>query len=479
MVFSSLLFIVGFLPIFLAVYYASPRCLKNLVALVASYLFYAWGEPLFAVFLLASSLADYFLSRVLARQPADRASARKAILVVSLVLNVGCLLYFKYANFFTAQYGWLSAALGGPKLEWQHVRLPLAISFFTFQKLSYMVDVYRGSVPPARSPLEHALYVALFPRLLAGPIIRYHDIAGQLQNRTHTATRFLEGVWRFSIGLGKKVLIANALRALADTAFGLDTAALPVSLAWLGMVAYSFQIYFDFSGYSDMAIGLGRMMGFEFLENFNRPYIAVSFTDFWRRWHISLSNWMREYLYIPLGGNRVPPWRAYMNLWIVFLLSGLWHGAAWTFIAWGAFHGLFLTLDKIPRPARWARPPAALRRIMTFLLVSIGWVLFRCDSIAHAGRYLARLVSVRSIGQIAIDPGWAFLLDGRTVTALAVAAVLGLVPLPVGTRDGSTRPHPAAPWLAPVRAAFAMALLFLCVCWLANEGFSPFIYFRF
>ena len=321
MVFSSLTFLFLFLPLMLAAYYACPARHRNLVALLASALFYAWGAPRFVIVLFVSGLIDYVLSREL---PGDRGTPgrRKGVLALAVVLNIALLLYFKYANFFVAEMNAMLARFGGGAVPWAAVALPIGISFFTFQKVSYLVDVYRGVAQPARNALDYLLYVVLFPQLIAGPIVRYHDVARQLEERDYTRERFFMGILRFSQGLGKKVLVANTMAELADAAFNAAPAGLTCGQAWLGVLAYAFQIYFDFSGYSDMAIGLGRLLGIEFLENFNRPYISRSITEFWRRWHISLSNWMREYLYIPLGGNRRGAVRTYFNLWIVFLISG-------------------------------------------------------------------------------------------------------------------------------------------------------------
>jgi alginate O-acetyltransferase complex protein AlgI len=353
----------------LAAYYAAPARHRNAVALAASAFFYAWGAPRFVIVLFASGLVDYVLGREL---PEGRRAprARKGILALAVVLNVALLLYFKYANFFVGELnGWL-ARLGMDGVSWAGVALPIGISFFTFQKLSYLVDVYRGVAQPARNAGDYLLYVALFPQLIAGPIVRYHDVARQLVARDYTRERFFTGMLRFGQGLGKKVLVANTMAEVADAAFGAAPATLSFGWAWVGVLAYAFQIYFDFSGYSDMAIGLGRLLGIEFLENFNRPYISRSITEFWRRWHISLSNWMREYLYVPLGGNRKGTARTYLNLWVVFLISGFWHGAAWNFVAWGAFHGFFLCFDKLAKrscsacswPCRWSRWRRAGRR---------------------------------------------------------------------------------------------------------------------
>ncbi|MGB5987904.1 MAG: MBOAT family protein [Desulfobacterales bacterium] len=477
MVFSSLTFIFVFLPFFLACYYGVPRRFKNPVALMGSYFFYAWGEPRFVLILLASSLIDYFLGRRLTESGSNH-RRRRGILALSLILNVGCLAFFKYANFAVEQINGLLSLDGGAAWEWQAVALPIGISFFTFQKISYMVDLYRGTVGPARSFVDYALYVALFPQLIAGPIIRYHDVAQQIESRDHTLGTFSEGIWRFSLGLGKKVLIANPMGQLADLAFG-GQGALPLPLAWLGIAAYSFQIYFDFAGYSDMAIGLGRMMGFRFLENFNRPYISRSITEFWRRWHISLSNWMREYLYIPLGGNRIGPGRTYFNLWIVFLISGLWHGAAWNFVFWGAYHGFFLSLERTPLMAWRKRLPALPATLLTFLIVAVGWVFFRAESFSQALAYLGAMLPGASLEMGQLPLAWQELLTPRTVLVLGIAGLVSFFPESYWHRLKRSGSWQARGFQLGLRFTTVGLLLILSVASLATLSFNPFIYFRF
>ena len=477
MIFSSLTFLFVFLPLTLAAYYACPARHRNAVALAASLLFYAWGAPRFVIVLAASSLLDYALSRGL--PPGRGAPAgRRGMLALAVVLNLGLLLYFKYANFFVAELnGWL-ARFGAEPLAWTAVALPIGISFFTFQKVSYLVDVYRGTARVARNAADYLLYVILFPQLIAGPIVRYHDVALQLEHREYVRERFFTGILRFGQGLGKKVLVANTLAEVADAAFGAPPGSLPCGWAWLGVVAYAFQIYFDFSGYSDMAIGLGRLLGIEFLENFNRPYISRSITEFWRRWHISLSNFMREYLYVPLGGNRVGTGRTYLNLWIVFLVSGFWHGAAWNFVAWGAFHGFFLSLDKLTRNTRLARAPAWAGIPATFILVLFSWVLFRADTLAHAMAYMHCMLAGPASGPAATP---AFVPGLRHLAMLAAAFVLCFGPAVKSHPFDFMRLEPAraTPRQAAVRFAAALVLLGWSASVLATSSFNPFIYFRF
>ncbi len=476
MVFSSQLFLFLFLPSFLLLYYLTPNRHRNLAALLASLVFYAWGAPRFVFVLVGCAVLDYNLSHWVYQ--ARTTASRKGWLATSIILNIGLLAFFKYANFGVEQFNGLLRLAGVAPLAWARVALPIGISFFIFHKISYMMDVYRGVTAPARRFSTYLLYLVFFPQLIAGPIIRYHDVAGQLDYRRHSADRFLSGIWRFCRGLGKKVLIANVLGEVVDFMFQTKLAAVTPLHAWIGMLSYAFQIYFDFSGYSDMAIGLGRMAGIEFLENFNEPYTAASFTEFWRRWHISLSNFMREYLYIPLGGNRVAPWRAYLNLWIVFLISGLWHGAAWTFIAWGAFHGLFLTLDKL----FWLRVSARLSRLvtvpLTFLLVLIGWALFRSDHIAQAGGILLRMAAVTHASQSM--PLWADVISNRATFVFGLAALISFAPAVPAVRRILVRVGALnTGGICIARHALALALLVLSACALANANFNPFIYFRF
>lgn len=479
MVFSSLIFIFKFLPVFLLAYYLCPVRHRNWVALLGSCLFYAWGAPRFIFVLLSTSVLDYHLSASLHADLPER--RRKGMLALGVVLNLSALLYFKYANFFVDQVNALLTQAGAGSVAWTRVVLPIGISFFTFQKISYLVDVYRGTAQRARSLHDYVLYVILFPQLIAGPIVRYHDVAMQLIHRDHTSERFFAGIWRFSVGLGKKVLIANSLAAVADRGFGMKMDELTPGFAWVGVLCYAFQIYFDFSGYSDMAIGLGRMMGFEFLENFNCPYVARNFTEFWRRWHISLSNFMREYVYVPLGGNRVGAFRGYLNLWIVFLLSGFWHGAAWNFVVWGAYHGFFLTLDKMTRKTRWARTPLAIALPLNFLLVLFSWVLFRAESLGSAVFYFQRMFLAPTLAAAQPAMTWAEFITPHAWTVLAIAVIITFAPT-FTSEIKAPRPRMTAatrPWPLTAQFVAATALLLLSAAALATGGFNPFIYFRF
>jgi alginate O-acetyltransferase complex protein AlgI len=481
MVFSSFVFLFVFLPVVLLCYYLTPAKYRNIAALAGSCVFYAWGAPRFIFVLFVMCLCNYHLAGEMHRTDASLVRRKKQILGITICLNLCLLGYFKYANFFVGEVNMLLTALGSKTLRWTAVALPIGISFFTFHMISYLVDVYRGVVAPARRFIDYFLYIIFFPQLIAGPIIRYHDIADQIRNREFVSERFISGALRFCGGLGKKVLIANVMGEVADKAFGMRMSEIPVSMAWLGIVCYSFQIYFDFSGYSDMAIGLGRMLGFEFLENFNFPYIARNFTEFWRRWHISLSNFMREYLYIPLGGNRVAKWRTFLNLWIVFVLSGFWHGASWNFIVWGAYHGFFLSVDKLVPQELAKKVPRLIAAPVNFVIVMFGWVFFRAEDLRHSLMYLGRMFGSDLGRTITVHETLKELVHPHAFAILAVALLASFIPCFPGVEDwmNSMREKGRRPlWLA-VQFACAAVLLILASSSLAASGFNPFIYFRF
>ena len=473
MVFSSATFLFIFLPVVLVLYYLVPARWRNGILLAASLLFYSWSEPRFIALLLVSITADYFIAR---RMDLAEGGKRKGWLAGSLVLNIGILAYFKYANFFIDNVQQFYSWFGLVPFEWHRVALPVGISFVTFQKISYMVDVYRRDHEAQERWDVLALYILMFPQLIAGPIIRYKEIVAQLKDRSASDTpdnRF-HGLFRFLTGLSKKVLIANVLAQQVDIIFATAPGELAAGTAWLGMLAYTMQIYFDFSGYSDMALGLGRMFGFSFPENFNFPYISQSFTEFWKRWHITLGHWMKDYLYIPLGGNRKGVSRTYLNLVIVFFLSGLWHGAAWTFVVWGLYHGLFLILDKWGLRQwldRMGRYPATL---LTFLFVMFGWVIFRADTLGYAVAYLGRLFTFAA-------PADGILLDTRFVVMLILATLLafsGLIPS-VEQRANELFDRVLTLRGAVVVTVLAILLYILNSSALLAGGFNPFIYFRF
>ena len=467
MVFTSHIFVYYFLPTVLCVYYLLPWRLRNGFLTLASYVFYGWWKPWFVTLMLTSTLVDYACARVISAPDAG-AYRRRSALVVSLAVNLGLLGFFKYFMFTAANLSAAAELLGADALHIVEITLPIGISFYTFQTLSYTIDVYRGVAPPVRRFTDFACFVALFPQLIAGPIVRYNTVAEQLAERSHTLTRFSSGAALFMLGFGKKILLANPLGQAADAAFAAD-GILTVD-AWFGVCAYAFQIYFDFSGYSDMAIGLGRMFGFELPKNFNAPYLADSISDFWRRWHISLSTFLRDYLYVPLGGNRYGNRRTYINLAVVMLLGGLWHGANWTFVAWGAFHGLILAGERANgRRGMYAGLPRPLRVGLTFVLVLVSWVLFRAATLTDALQYLAAMV-----GAVESSPA-APLLAAKLYTPthlLAMAACLGLSLQPVQTYE----------WVEQLtwpKVLTVTTLMLWALAEMNSQTFNPFLYFQF
>ncbi len=482
MVFSSHLFIFYFLPVALLVYYVSPRKVRHLGLTLFSYLFYGWANPWFVLLMLGTTAVDYTVGLWIAGGfgrneipllPAGelRTRSQKLALAVSVVSNLSLLGFFKYFNFGLDNYNSLMTALGLSSWHWDtalRVTLPLGISFYTFQSMSYTIDVYRGDARAVRSFIDFACFVSMFPQLVAGPIIRFSDVADQLQSRTHTVEKFARGVAMFSLGLAKKILLANACGKIADVVF----AATPAGTldSWYGLLAYAFQIYFDFSAYSDMAIGLGLMMGFMFAKNFDSPYRSASITEFWRRWHISLSTWLRDYLYIPLGGNRLGTARTYANLAVVMLLGGLWHGAAWTFVIWGAIHGAMLIAERLRgKTSFYERLPRPLRVTLTFALVNLAWVFFRSEDLPSALAFVGRLFGVGTahsgtalIGGLLYTPYYL----GSFVLA---AVVVWLAPQ---SWDWTRR-------LSWQRALVCTVLLWTGLSVMLTQAYNPFIYFIF
>lgn len=466
MVFTSHVFVFYFLPLVLLLYYVVPGR-GNLLLLVASYAFYGWTQPYFIVLMLAATVINYLCGGIIARAGDNRARA-KAALVAAVVASLGLLGFFKYGMFVEENINRLITLFGADALPMLQVTLPIGISFYIFQSLSYPIDVYRGTSPPVRSFWDFACYIALFPQLIAGPIVRYNTIADQLVDRSHNVDRFAAGVAMFVMGFAKKILLANPMGNLADAAFAAQA---PCALdAWFGVTAYAFQIYFDFSGYSDMAIGLGRMFGFEFPRNFDAPYRADSITDFWRRWHISLSTFLRDYLYIPLGGNRVSTRRNYFNLTLVMLLGGLWHGASWTFIVWGAFHGTLLGLERtLGKRSVYAFLPRPLQIVVTFGLVLISWVFFRSANLSEAIRYLGAMFGTGDSESPSILLAGELYHPGR-LAELALCAALTFGPVQ------------AMDWVKHLSWARIVAIIALFVLSLATmftQAFSPFLYFQF
>ena len=498
MVFSSHVFLFYFLPAAIGLYYAAPRRARHLILTLGSYLFYGWANPLFVVLLVFSTLVDYlcglflvgrgpvWLARVFAARrtaeqwasplvalPADgpRSRRQRLALIGSLVSNLSLLGFFKYFNFAAENVSAIGSWFGVEALQLDlafRVTLPLGISFYTFQSMSYTIDIYRGHVTPLRNLIDFACYVSMFSQLVAGPIVRFSEIADQLARRSHTVAKFARGVAFLNLGLAKKVLLANPCGSIADVAFGAGSIT-PLD-AWYGVTAYAFQIYFDFSGYSDMAIGLGLMLGFVLPKNFDSPYLSASITEFWRRWHISLSSWLRDYLYIPLGGSRHGEARTHVNLALVMLLGGLWHGAAWNFVVWGGIHGVLLALERRRGKDAWyGHFPRRARIAVTFVIVLITWVFFRSPDLASAISYLGRMFGVGEAGPAAL------LVSGLLYQPyfLATFAMASLVT-----------------WLAPqtwdwtrsisgTKAAVILVLLSVAIGVLATQAYNPFIYFIF
>ena len=462
MIFSSTLFLFIFLPLTLLIYYAIPKkyvMAKNIELLIASLIFYAWGEPKNVLLMLLSIAVNYLFGRLLEKYDENK-TIRKIVLIISVVFNLGMLFYFKYLGFFT-----------GGRIS---IILPIGISFFTFQIMSYTIDVYLRNVKAQRDPFKLALYISLFPQLIAGPIVRYIDIEKALACRTYDIDKIFKGVTRFSVGLAKKVVISNTVGLLADNIFKLDPTLMSSATGWLGAIAYTLQIYFDFSGYSDMAIGLGHMMGFNFIENFNYPYISKSVQEFWRRWHISLSSWFRDYLYIPLGGNRKGKVRTYINLLIVFACTGFWHGAAWNFLVWGLFHGFFLVIERIGFKKVLDKIPSFIGHIYTMLIAILGWVLFRAETMGKAWQYICTMFRFS-------DWGWSKAvaqLDGYTLVILVLGIVCSFPIVPT-LREKLRKYNWGETAVSVIGGVSMITLLLLSIFCLTGSDYNPFIYFRF
>lgn len=461
MVFSTPIFLFLFLPAVLVLNYIIPKkyiAAKNVVLLIASLFFYAWGEPKNVLLMLLSIAVNYVCGLLLGRFDSDE-KKRKVVLWASVVFNLGLLFFFKYFNFVT----------GG---LFPVIKLPIGISFFTFQIMSYTIDVYRRSVEPQKNLVKLALYISLFPQLIAGPIVRYIDVEKQLTYRECTAEKTARGMIRFSMGLAKKVIVSNTVAAICDGIFG-STNTVPAFTAWVGVICYALQIYFDFSGYSDMAIGMGHMLGFDFLENFNYPYVSCSVQEFWRRWHISLSSWFRDYLYIPLGGNRRGKVRTYINLIIVFACTGLWHGASFSFIVWGLWHGLFLVIERLGFKKVLDKLPKFIGWIYTMLVVLVGWVFFRADTLPAAMKYLGEMFSFSG----GVANGMAqFDNLSFIITVIAIILCTPVYQFLKGKLEKTEGGKKAA---FVIGAVLATGLFILSVIFLTGSGYNPFIYFRF
>jgi alginate O-acetyltransferase complex protein AlgI len=479
MVFSSPAFLFAFLPCVLALFFGLPRRVRTPMLFGASLVFYAWGETLFVLYLIASVAVNYALGLALERAATPR--RRRLVVAAAVAGNVGALAWFKYAGFLSSNAVSLATVVGLPVPPLLATHLPIGISFITFEAVSYIVDVYRGTLRAQRNPIHVGFFVSFFPHLIAGPILRFANVQGPLSGPTVTLAGFESGVRRFILGLAKKVLVANTVARVVDDVFALPGTGLSTGAAWLGVLCYAVQIYFDFSGYTDMAIGLGRMFGFELPENFRLPYASTSIRDFWRRWHITLSRWFRDYLYIPLGGNRVSRRRQYLNLFAVFLLCGLWHGARWTFVAWGAFHGCFLVFER-GHFGRWlASAWRPLQHAYAMAVVLVGWALFRSESMTQAFSILGAMAGY-SLAPPWRRNEWVSRLDRELVLTLLVA--IPLATLPLGAWAAELRARLArrrwAGLACDLAAATATITLFAAsAAYLASGTYNPFIYYRF
>lgn len=470
MLFSSITFLFIFLPLTLLLYYLVPFRMKNYVMLAASLIFYAWGEPVYIILMILSIILNYFCGQDI-YEKRDNARAMKMSLMFGVVMNLLILGFFKY-------YGLLMDTINAIlpiDIPYRVLALPIGISFYTFQAMSYLIDVYRKEVKPQENVLYFALYISMFPQLIAGPIVRYIDIEEQLKERSINSTKFGEGAMYFIRGLAKKVVLANTFGSVYEQVAAMQMGSFSTLTAWVGAIAYAFQIYFDFGGYSDMAIGLGKMFGFEFLPNFNYPYIAKSITDFWRRWHISLSTWFREYVYIPLGGNRCTPSRHILNLLIVWMLTGLWHGAQWNFMFWGLYYGVILILEKYLWGSKIEKLPAAVQHIYAFVLVLFGWVFFFSPTLGYAGQYLKVMFGIGAKG--IFDKQGFFMIF--TNWLLIVIAILASAPRGYNLLKKITGCWQSEEVRAIVTCAVYIAMFLLCIAFLVTETYNPFLYFRF
>lgn len=467
MVFSSAIFLFGFLPLLLGLYYIIPKKYRNYLLLLFSLIFYYFGGPAYILLILALVLCDYFFALGINKYK----DKRKLLLLLCLLVNIGLLFYYKYWNFFFDSVNFIFSS----NIKVRQVVLPIGISFFTFQALSYVIDVYRKEVKVQKNPLQLLLYVSFFPQLVAGPIVRYKDVEKEIVSRKETFDDFVQGLERFILGFAKKMIIANQLGLLADIVF--ETKSLSTPVAYLGAIAYMFQIYYDFSAYSDMAIGLGRMFGFHFLENFDYPYISKSITEFWKRWHISLSTWFRDYVYIPLGGNRKGIKRQIINLLIVWLCTGLWHGASWNFVLWGLYYFVFLVLEKFVLKKALDKIPNILRHIFTLLIVLIGWILFRADNLMVFGRFI-KVMFVPTWTKINISE---FIIYIQTYYIYFILAIIFSMPIyrRIVTKIDSIKNERAKVFWGLCRYAFLIVVFVIAIMFLAQASYNPFIYFRF
>jgi alginate O-acetyltransferase complex protein AlgI len=477
MVFSSSLFLFLFLPIFFCTYFLVGRKQKNAIIIIGSIFFYGWGANWFLLIVLVTMILDYRLGFIIAdcNGKRDKALLRRICIGIDVVVNIGILIYFKYTNFLLANINVIFTKLGFNPVVFTEIVLPIGISFVIFQKVTYCLDIARGKAKPADNYFYYLEYLLVFPQIIAGPIVRYSDIADQIKNRENNYENFMSGFIRFSQGLFKKVWIADILAKYADIVFAMPSESVPIHYAWFGIMCYTFQIYFDFSAYSDMAIGLLRAMGFRIPENFNAPYISKSITEFWKRWHISLTSWMREYLYIPLGGNRKGKFRTYLNQWIVFIVSGFWHGASWNFIFWGFYHGTLICAEKIYLLKKTEKVPAFIKQLFTFVLISCGWVFFRSETMRYAFSYIGTMFNPLSYSVL---PATILYVDHLGIVTFLLAAIISVLPAIPAYRNLAE--------LAKIKkrggtfiAVVSLCLFAVSALKVSTASVSPFIYFRF
>ena len=468
MAFSSSVFLFLFLPVFLLGYFLIRPNLRNGFIVCFSLLFYAWGEPRFLFIMVLSVMLNYLLGWLV---DADRASIwRKMSVILCVVLNLGLLFVYKYLGFFMTTLNQITSM----NLTIPKIALPIGISFFTFQGMSYVLDVYRGQVRAQKNPIKTMLYVVMFPQLIAGPIVRYRDIAEQIDHRVVSVDRIHMGVKRFIIGLSKKMMLANSMGAVTDAIFAMKPETLTISTAWLGVICYAMQIYFDFSGYSDMAIGLGKIIGFDFLENFQHPYVSTSIKEFWRRWHISLSEWFRDYLYFPIGGSRKG--NVYIHLGIVFLATGIWHGATWNFVIWGIWHGTFRILEYALEEKAGCRIRGPIGWLYTMLVVLIGWVFFRADNLEYALHYLQRMFGLLPVSFVPYSFTWFF--TTKICIALSVSLIAAIA-LGIKTVESFLKKLENKPWMRIFKMVGLIFILIYSLMLVMTSTYNPFIYFRF
>ena len=473
MVFSSLVFLFIFLPITLLLYYLVPRGGRNIVLLLVSLIFYAWGEPIYIVLMLFSTLVDY-VHGLLVEKYWEQPKKAKRVVLSSVLINLGLLIFFKYSSFIIAN----TNAIFGTQFSIPDIALPIGISFYTFQTMSYTIDIFRKDAPAQRSMISLGTYVTMFPQLIAGPIVRYQTVAEQLNDRVETQEKFADGVRRFIIGMGKKVLLANNIGLVWNSISATEVNQLTVLTSWIGVLAFGLQIYFDFSGYSDMAIGLGKMFGFELLENFNYPYISQSITEFWRRWHISLGTWFRDYVYIPLGGNRKGKWRTYLNVFVVWFLTGLWHGASWNFVLWGLYFGIIISIEKAFLMKWLNKLPSLIRHVYTILLLLIGWGLFAFDNFSQLSEYFKVMFGFK--GASLYNQTTLFYLSSNVITLI----ILIIASTPLMTMIYKRLEmflNSKLKWVLEVviMPMIYLSILFISTAYLVDSSYNPFLYFRF